>query len=42
MCGGQFGKTKMFWKRKFCSNECRARCFYKKLKSNYEKERNIS
>lgn len=35
-CGLKFGKTKMFWKRKFCSDKCRAGFFYNKLKNKNE------
>lgn len=34
-CKETYGYSKMFWKRKFCSDKCRARFFYRKLKEGY-------
>ena len=33
-CGQTFRDSKMFWKRKFCSPNCKSKFFYQQLKKS--------
>jgi len=35
-CRRRFGKSKMFWKRKFCSKKCRNKAHKNRVKIAYE------